>query len=275
MRLSIPLNSLLWSSCPLVSGWRVGGLLAATLLWAGFATAQTPQGSSATSAQQQTTHPRSHSSKSHSGAKQAAPAPEVAPAPPAPNWPVNDHANPASVTWDSRGLRIEASNSSLQAILRQVSVATGTKVEGMGADQRVYGAYGPGQAREVLSQLLQGSGYNVLLAGDLGMGAPRQILLSTRHGGEGAPGGANRPNRGQDANNDEDVPPDNEVEEQPPPVQQPQPMAPNQAPLQPGGFGAPGTVRTPQQVMEEMQQRQLLQQQQQQQQNNPPTSPQD
>lgn len=268
MRLSIPLNSLLWSSCPLVSGWRVGGLLAATLLWAGFATAQTPQGPSATSAQQQTTHPRSHSTKSHAAA------PEPPPAPPPPNWPVNDHANPASVTWDSRGLRIEASNSSLQAILRQVSVATGTKVEGMGADQRVYGAYGPGQAREVLSQLLQGSGYNVLLAGDLGMGAPRQIVLSSRHGREAAPGGVNRPNPGQDANNDEDVP-DNEVEEQPPPPP-PQPMAPNQAPMQPGGFGAPGTVRTPQQVLEEMQQRQLLQQQQQQQQqqNNPPTSPQ-
>lgn len=271
MRLSIPLNSLLWSSCPLVSGLRVGGLLAATLLWAGFATAQTPQGPSAPGAQQKA---RTHSSKSHAAAKQVAPVPP--PAPPPPNWPVNDRANPASVTWDSRGLRIEASNSSLQAILRQVSVATGTKVEGIGADQRVFGAYGPGQAREVLSQLLQGSGYNVLLAGDLGMGAPRQILLSTRHGGEAAPGGVNRPNPGQDANNDEDFAPDNEVEEQPPPIQQPQPKAPNQAPMQPGGFGPPGTVRTPQQVMEEMQQRQLLQQQQQQQQqqNNPPTSPQ-
>ena len=85
-----------------------------------------------------------------------------------PNWPVNDKPSPASVVWDATGLRINASNSSLQQILNEVSTDTGTKVEGFGADQRVYGSYGPGQARDVLSQLLQGSGYNVLLAGDLG-----------------------------------------------------------------------------------------------------------
>ena len=66
------------------------------------------------------------------------------------------------MTWEATGLRINASNSSLQQILNEVSVETGTKVEGLGADQRVYGEYGPGQARDVLSQLLQGSGYNVL-----------------------------------------------------------------------------------------------------------------
>ena len=65
----------------------------------------------------------------------------------------------------------------------EVSTETGTKVEGMGADQRVYGDYGPGQARDVLSQLLQGSGYNVLLAGDIGQGAPREIVLSPRQSG--------------------------------------------------------------------------------------------
>ena len=90
-----------------------------------------------------------------------------------PDWPVNDKPSPASVVWDATGLRINASNSSLQQILSEVSTETGTKVEGMGADQRVYGVYGPGQARDVLSQLLQGSGYNVLLAGDIGQGAPR------------------------------------------------------------------------------------------------------
>lgn len=256
-----------------MSGLQVGGLLMATMLWAGTAPAQTPQGPSATSTQRRATHPRT---TSHSAAKQAAPAPAPVPppAPPPPNWPVNDRANPASVTWDSTGLRIDASNSSLQAILRQVSVATGTKIEGMGADQRVYGEYGPGQARDVLSQLLQGSGYNVLLAGDLGMGAPRQIVLSSRHGVGMAPGGVNRP--AADANNNEEEVPDNEVDEQPQP-QPPQPMAPNPVPVQPGGFGPGGPVRTPQQVMQEMQQRQLLQQQQQQQQQqgNPPTNPQD
>ncbi len=218
---------------------------------------------------------RHHRSRSLAVQKEAKPAqtptPLVAVAatpapaqPPAPNWPVNDHPKQASVIWDSHGLKIEAQNSSLQQILNEVAVETGTKIEGMGADQRVYGAYGPGQAREVLSQLLQGSGYNVLLAGDLGQGTPREVMLSPRRTGAGSPGTANQPNQ---VNSDDDTP-DNEVEEQPEPPQ-PIPIQPSPGAGRPG-FGPNGPVRTPQQVMEEMQQRQLQQQQQQEQQQQPP-----
>jgi len=35
----------------------------------------------------------------------------------------------------------------------------------------------------VLSQLLDGSGYNVLMIGDQGQGAPRQIVLTARQAG--------------------------------------------------------------------------------------------
>ena len=143
-----------------------------------------------------------------------------------------DRPNNATVTWDSRGLRIEASNSSLQQILRDVSVNTGAKIEGLGQDQRVYGSYGPGQARDVLYQLLQGSGYNILLAGDLGQGTPRQIFLSPRHaGGANAPGVANAPP--QD-NNEEDVPED-VVEEPPQPPPPPQPQGADQPAAGPAG----------------------------------------
>ncbi len=189
-----------------------------------------------------------------------------------PKWPVNDSPSQASVTWDSHGLRIDASNSSLQQILNDVSRQTGTKVEGMGSDQRVYGSYGPGQAREVISQLLQGSGYNVLLAGDLGSGAPRQVVLSPRRGGAGSsPAMAGTPE--QDNNPDDDIPDNSEVDEQPPPPpQQPVPMQPNPNVGRPG-FGPNGPIRTPQQVMEEMQRQQLLQQQQQQQQGAQPNNP--
>jgi hypothetical protein len=206
--------------------------------------------------------PRSHKA---SAKQQSAPAqvPQTPAPPPVPDWPVNDKPNPASVVWDATGLRINASNASLQQILSEVSTETGTKVEGMGADLRVYGNYGPGQARDVISQLLQGSGYNVLLAGDIGHGAPREIVLSPRQSRSpsAAPNSMNRPQ----PDGDEDI------SEQP--EEQPQPQAPVQPPQTPNsprpGFGPNGPVRTPQQVMEEMQQRQLLQQQQMQQQQNP------
>jgi hypothetical protein len=245
-------------------------LLAATLLSPSSGAAQSPaQPAASPSAPkaQQAQVPKSHA---HTKAKKQEPVAEAPPPPPMPNWPVNDKPSPASVVWDATGLRINASNSSLQQILSEVSTETGTKVEGMGADQRVYGVYGPGQARDVLSLLLQGSGYNVLLAGDIGQGAPRQIVLSPRQKGSTpvAQAAFNRPQQDQD-DDTQDQP-----EEQPqPPIQPPQ----TQIPTRPG-FGPNGPVRTPQQVMEEMQQRQLIQQQQQQQQqlqqSNPQPNPQ-
>jgi outer membrane biosynthesis protein TonB len=179
----------------------------------------------------------------------------VAPKPEKPKWPAFDQPVQASVVWDSRGLSIEASNSSLQQILRDVSTATGVKIDGVTSDQRVFGAYGPGQARDVLSQLLQGSGYNVIMVGDRGEGTPRQILLSTRQSTTSAT--AARPYQANN-NNEED-----EADEPPPPPEQPeQPVRPAFPP------GAP--PRSPQQIMQEMQQRQQQIQQNQQQQPNQP-----
>jgi hypothetical protein len=171
------------------------------------------------------------------------------------------------VAWDSSGLKISASNSSLQQILNEVSTDTGTRIIGSIPDQRVYGNYGPGEARDVLSQLLQGSGFNVLLAGDIGKGAPSEIVLTPRRsGGANASNSMNRP---QQQDPDEDIPDQQPEEEPQPQVQQP-PTPPETRP----NAGPNGPMRTPQQVMEEMQQRQLLQQQQiqqqqQQQQQNP------
>ena len=127
---------------------------------------------------------RKQSAKEKSlAAKALVPAPVVTPPPPEPpHWPANDRPADASVTWDSHGLLITAQNSSLKQILDDVSAATGAKVEGLGADQRIFGAYGPGKAREVLSQLLDGTGYNVLMIGDQGEGTPRQIVLTSRNG---------------------------------------------------------------------------------------------
>ncbi len=108
-----------------------------------------------------------------------APAPTTAPTTD-PAWPVNAAASPAVVKWDSQGLRISAKNSSLREILNQVTSRTGATLEGLTSDERVFGEYGPGPAKEVLAQLLHGSAYNVMLIGEQGQGTPRQIVLSPR-----------------------------------------------------------------------------------------------
>ncbi len=174
----------------------------------------------------------------------AVPAPQPQPAlppapvlPPPPNWPANDLPAAASVVFDSRGLLIVASNSSLAQILKDVSTDTGAKVEGMGADQRIFGTYGPGPARDVLSQLLDGSGYNVLMVGDRGAGTPRRIVLTIPPGST-MQNTANKtppsPNN-DDADSDQQAPEPEAEQEQPPP----------------NSTAPPVPVRTPQQMIQE------------------------
>ena len=186
------------------------------------------------------------------------PAPETPPEPEKPKWPAFDPAAQASVVWDSQGLRIDAANSSLQQILKDVSTATGAKVDGLTSDERIFGAYGPGQARDVLSQLLQGSGYNVIMIGDQGQGTPRQVLLSPRQAASNQ--GAAKP-APTNSNDDE-----NDVEDPPP---TPEPVAPSRPNFPPGQ-----PPRSPQQIMQEMQERQRMQQQQPQPPQPPPNNPQ-
>jgi len=127
------------------------------------------------------THKRAHAAAAKATAAEAVVAAPVAPPEPeAPHWPVNDKPTPATVTWDSQGLHVQAENSSLEQILNDFSAATGSTVEGFDDDRRIFGTYGPGLARDVLSQLLQGTGYNVVMVGDMGQGAPRQIVLTAR-----------------------------------------------------------------------------------------------
>jgi hypothetical protein len=81
----------------------------------------------------------------------------------------------------------------------------------------------------VLAQLLDGSGYNVLMIGDQGQGTPRRILLSARPAGTAQP---SRPN----TSNDEETDAEPQPEPQPAPVREgspagmplrPQPMPPD------------------------------------------------
>jgi len=106
----------------------------------------------------------------------------VAPKPIDPLWPANDPPTAASVHWDSRGLSVEATNSSLTQILKEITIQTGITVEGQGGDQRIFGFYGPGAARDILKQLLDGTGYNLLMIGEQGPGIPRRLVLSRKDG---------------------------------------------------------------------------------------------
>ncbi len=143
---------------------------------------QAPAAPPAVKKAQKPAHPRKHPAAVQPAAPPPQPVAVAAPppAPELPKWPVNEKPADATVTWDSQGLRIDAANSSLHQILKDFCVATGAKVEGLTADQRVFGVYGPGQARDVLTALLEGSGYNLLMVGDQGQGAPREIVLSPR-----------------------------------------------------------------------------------------------
>jgi hypothetical protein len=185
-------------------------------------------------------------------APQAAEAPAKPAAPEMPLWPANEKATQATVTWDSHGLRIEAANSSLRQILRDVAAATGARVSGLDTDERVFGAYGPGPVHDVLFLLLQGSGYNILMTGDQGQGTPREILLTSHHAGGSAPAAAA---------SDDDSDDDDDAEEQPEPP-------PSQRP----GLGA--QRRNPQQMQQEMERRQQ-QMRENQQQGQPPSNPPD
>jgi len=210
----------------------------------------------ASQAPKQVAHPVHHRKKTEAVAPETPPVEVRPPDPPPPDWPALAQANPAEVHFNGSTLTVVAQNASLQQILREITTATGVKVDGFSTDQRIFGSYGPAPAREVIGQLLDGTGYNVLIIGDLGQGTPRQLVLTFRNGGAGAPvAGIPQTN----ANGEEEPVEEPEVQEQPEQAPPPRP------------FRNPPPGRNPQQMLQEMQQRQLQYQQNQQ---NPQQNPQ-
>jgi len=180
-------------------------------------------------------------------------------------------AKPAQVHLDATGLSVKADNSALTEILHNISAQTGMTVDGLPRDQRIFGSYGPAPPREVLSALLVGLGYNVMMVGALDNGAPRELMLSPRSTG-GTSGNHQAPpiQQNNTTNDDEDDSSQDQQDIQPP---RPEPIPPeaNQPPEQPVPPANPGEqpVKTPQQMLQELQQMRYQQMQQQQQQPNP------
>jgi hypothetical protein len=193
----------------------------------------------------------------------AAPVPEPAP-PPQPTVAPSLFEQPpvpATVTANTNELTVKADNSSLSQILHQVSSATGMRLDGLGGDERVFGSFGPGAPREVLTALLNGTSYNVVMVGDLPNGAPRQLLLSHRTAGGSSPQPAasanqNQPHNGDEENPDDSGNSDDSSDDTPPPMQYSPPSIAPATPETPGAPGAPGgapqTPDAPQRVAPQM-----------------------
>ena len=143
-----------------------------------------------------------HPSAAGAAAAPGAAEPSAESSPALPPSLLDKPAQPAQVTLDNGLLAIHADNSSLSGILRQISASTGMSVEGFQHDQRIFGVYGPGNPRDVLSGLLQDAGYNFLLAGSTDKGTPKEILLTALTGG----GATSVPAQAQpdDASDDDD-----------------------------------------------------------------------
>ena len=217
-------------------------------------------------------------------AKKAA---ELPPLPSGPTGPVQPMpldaigAVPPQVTYENNQLTIIASNSTLADVLRAVRKTTGADIDVPAAPERVVTHLGPGPARDVLADLLNGSRFNYVLLGAAGndTALTRVVLVAKTEGatspsqpsppapqpgmgmaqagpGVQPPPGAVPPDVNDpamtDENNDNNnvVDDNNGVDQQPPPeaVEQPNPDQSN--PDQP-------QVKTPQQMLQEMQQRQM------------------
>ncbi len=187
---------------------------------------------------------------------------------------------PPQVNYQNGQLTIVAPNSTLGDILRAVRKQTGAEIEVPDAKERVVTHLGPGPARDVMADLLNGSRFNYVL-----LGSPADATMLTRvvlvaksapdTVNQNNPGGPQRsammqrgnmappppdmapdatdadaaqPEDNADDNADQNAAADAEQQQAPPPDQ-------------------PG-IKTPQQMLQEMQQRQLQLQQ-----NQPPGQP--
>jgi hypothetical protein len=106
--------------------------------------------------------------------------------PTVPLTPAQQQPKRAQVTVASGIVSVTADNSSLNQILRQISHETGIKITGGVMDERVFGQYGPAAPDQILAELLDGTGSNMLLVNHDG-GAPKELILTPRQGGPTPP----------------------------------------------------------------------------------------
>lgn len=211
----------------------------------------------------------------------AQPSPQAAEVP---QRPAEMPAKPPRVSYVGGELTVVADNSMLNDVLNGIRSAAGIKLEGLsGSNDRVFGQFGPASPRVVIDSLLSGSHYDFIILSALDTpDTVQRVILSPRSASPtGAMAAANqgrsfgRPPVQED--NDVAGNSDQVSEEQPvgvtpgqgiqpgQPIQVGQPIQP--APVQPGQPGAVNattvpnqnqqqsgaqTVKTPEQLLEEL-----------------------
>ena len=194
---------------------------------------------------------------------------------PVPQIPLDSIAPvPPQVSFQNGQLSIVAANSTLGDILRAVRKQTGAEIEIPAANDRVVTHLGPGPVREVMAELLNGSRFNYVLLGSAqDSNLLTRVVLVAKTGPES--GGINNAQAAQQpgpmqAGNVAQAPPEDaaadaaeaDASEDNPDENPDQSEQAEQAEQPPASPDQPG-VKTPQQMLQEMQQRQLQLQQQQ------------
>jgi hypothetical protein len=157
----------------------------------------------------------------------------------------------AAVTFHHGQLTIQAQNSTLLQILQSLSAQTGIRIQGSPGDHRIFGTYGPGAPRKVLSELLAGFSFNYLLVGTASNGAPQQLILAGAADSSPEP---SQPAQGIQPAPQNTLPqpvfaPRPSYQPQPPIQQPPADQAPTRT--QPPA-NMPHTVPSPQQILKEL-----------------------
>jgi len=180
--------------------------------------------------------------KPHARRKKAPPEPPVQQAPAPPPTLAQSAPTPPQVTYNSGQLTIIAHNATLSQVLHSVQSLTGSSVEmpASASNERVVGQLGPGQPRDVLNSLLNGSKFNYIILGVAGNpGAVQKVILTT-------PKPASTVNTAQ--NNPAPQPEEPQEEEnygEPEPTPTPQPPVPFRHRPTPPGRGPGGSVQPP------------------------------
>ncbi len=210
-------------------------------------------------AQDTASTPPKHKARKHPVKQEQPPPPP--PAPPPPPTMEQLPAVPPKVTFSNGLLTITAENSTLSDILRAVRTQTGAAVDiPANATERVVTHLGPGVPRDVLASLLNGSHFNyVMLGSPTDPNKVDRVILTSKSGPDAGSPPAPVGQTGPPPVPADEPEPQMDIAEQPaedgteaPAVEEGQ-QTPNNGQPQ---------VKTPEQLLRELQQQQQQQQQQ-------------